>query len=234
MTITVDEHTLDECSYTDIGYYYPELLRLKELLKISTILSIIRSHCKIFQHTIEIIEIDHDSIEEYLAYIKRVITYPRATPMQIREELDKMLRHQNLLYSNVSNISEVENSIRYQLQNADDKQVERVVAAICKSFHCDNMSTTKRYIEQWLNNSSRKDELIKYLAATVKKYRQQKYSKLIDVIKDNGINLSAPIENIKLTNVKNECSWIPRIYLKSGRLSNASGYISLQPKLVKG
>ncbi|CAF1483210.1 unnamed protein product, partial [Didymodactylos carnosus] len=237
MLIKVDGKILDTLtdSYNDLGTYFPAILRLKELLKLGALLTFIRASYIAFEKISTNIQIDDQTIEEYLAYIKRVITYPRATTSKVSEEVDEILRENNRSRWDVSlsNINDLESSIRSDLIDLDEKQLSIVVDVICISFHCEKNSTVKNHIEKWLDYDWHKDALLKFLMESAKEYRQQKYSKLLNVIKTTGINLNASDRNLKLANTKDECSWIPRIFLKNAQKSVIYGGISLQQKLVR-
>ena len=115
--------------YDEIGSYFPELLRLKELLKLSALYLFTRSR---YQQLKE--PVNSNRIETSLAEWKRTIMYPRATTAQVDTYYNETLSKNGVSSWQVSASEQqrVRSSIRSQLEEVDRQIVDNAVKSICE------------------------------------------------------------------------------------------------------
>ncbi|CAF1922518.1 unnamed protein product [Rotaria magnacalcarata] len=168
--------------YDQIGSYFPELLRLKELLKLGVLLLFIRSTFENIQKYINNINIEFHSINDYLQRIRNQITYPCETDSEINRIFNSCLSDQNISYSQVpyEQINELKTKIRSQLIEADKSNLKKVTEDICEACHCAHQTATiKTLVLNWLLYNQ-KVELISFIVHSLETYKREQYSSLGD------------------------------------------------------
>ncbi|CAM4910842.1 unnamed protein product [Rotaria socialis] len=222
--------------YDQIGSYFPELLRLKELLKLGVLLLFIRSTFENIQKYINNINIEFDSINDYLQRIRNQITYPCETDSEINRIFNSCLSGENISYSQVpyEQIKELKTKIRSQLIEADKSNLKKVTEGICEACHCAHQTATiKTLVLNWLLYNQ-KVELISFIVHSLETYKREQYSKVLETIVYMGVHLDEE-KQFKLNNSTSECSWVPAVFCSKKKNGlKIYGGVSLQIKLKEG
>jgi len=161
-------------NYYQIATYFPELARLKELLKLGALLAILRN---IYNGTNKLIAninttINASSVKNDINKISEEIKYPVYTEANVNSAYQDLLRA-NGLYddSRVSytEISSAKSKIRSQLQEGDTQILNSVTQVLAKGYHA-NESSIKYNVDSWLKNRYHVDTLASMLAQSAKDF----------------------------------------------------------------
>jgi hypothetical protein len=148
--------------YNEIGSYFPELLRLKELLKLSALYVFARSR---YEHLKE--PVNHYWIKTNLAETRRKIEYPQATTTQVDEYYHAGLSKNGTSSWNVPSDEErsARSMSRSQLEEVDRKIVDDVVENICEEAHTSASSTARSCVKAWLDGQyNGAEQLVRFIA----------------------------------------------------------------------
>ena len=200
--------------YDEIGKSFPELLRLKELLKLGAVYTILVNIYNNTQKLINTINIDTSLVEKDLRSIRSQIKeYPVYTESNVYSAYNDILR-QNGLYSDTNvapnEITRTKDNIRSQLQEADVKILDQVTDILAKNYHTSAYGI-KSNVELWLKyGGSYTNTLSGVLAASVKHYLISEKRKIVTGIQAMNVNTNAD----KFVSLGNggECPWVPATY----------------------
>lgn len=111
--------------YEEIGKYFPELLRLKELLKLGALSVCIQSTYKNLTETIKNIEADTNAIRDSLNQIKNQMIYPQANSYNIDKFYNETLR-KNGIYNESSVDWTARNKLKVILETSSNKRIQKI------------------------------------------------------------------------------------------------------------
>jgi hypothetical protein len=205
-------------SYDKIGSYFPELLRLKELRKLSGALTILRNVYFNAKETVENFTFDISTIEKDLASLSSQIgEYPTYTESNVLRDYNSTLRVNGLNNDSrvaQSEITRVKESIRTNLKQSDQNTLTQVTKILTKGYHCSPYDIGAT-IELWLRNRSGHNSMLtNVLAGGIKKYIISQKNKIINGIKAMRVNTCMDKDNISLGN-NGKCSWIPAAFFNN-------------------
>ncbi|CAF3849068.1 unnamed protein product [Rotaria sp. Silwood1] len=224
------------CYYDEIGSYFPELLRLKELLKLGVLLLFIRSTFHNIQKYINNITIDVDPIDDYLQRLRNQINYPRATSYEVDHIVNSLLSEKDISYSDVPyrQMNELKTKIRSQLIEVDEDNLSQITEAICEACHCSYKKfMVKGLISNWLQYNQ-KLELVSCITDSLKTYKQEQYLKVLETIVCMGVNLDKDTQ-FNLNNSPTNCSWVPAVFCSQKKNGlRIYGGVSLEINLKAG
>jgi hypothetical protein len=134
--------------YNEIGSYFPELLRLKELFKLSALYVFACSRYKYLKEPI-----NPYPIKTNLAKMRRKIEYPRATTTPVDKHYNATLSENGISSWDVPSDEErsARSMINSQLEEIDRKIVDNVVENICELAHTSVSNTARSCVKAWLD-----------------------------------------------------------------------------------
>lgn len=216
--------------YEEIGSYFPELLRLKELFKLGALYVFAESY---YQHLIE--PIDENFIITHLTTQRMEVEYPRATSVSVESEYSKLLTKNNVSSSEVpaAQANSLRSQILSQLQQRDQEVVHAFTRNYCEQAHMNITSTATDLVRAWLNgNSNSTREMAKFISTGISTHHRQ---------------LAKPLEKleIQLRNHRNEgetmrhndnsCNWVPAAFWKDPDGGHCVyGGVNMLPKFTEG
>lgn len=151
--------------YDEIGSYFPELLRLKELLKLGALLAFIRNHYDNLKSTGIL---DQTSIENMLTSIKTQLgTYPQANNANVDYHYNQVLIKNNVSAANIPYHQkvEIEANLLSQLRQADEHHVNTITNQICEISHSNDIYLARSLVDSWLryHGDSSKNQLVQFI-----------------------------------------------------------------------
>ncbi|CAF1270394.1 unnamed protein product [Rotaria sordida] len=216
--------------YDETGSYFPELLRLKELLKLSALYIFARSR---YEHLKA--PVNPYPIQCHLAELRTKIDYPQTTDEQIDRYYNMALSKSDISSWNISSYEEqsARSMIRSKLEEVDQNIIGDAVVSICSQAHIPISSIARLYVKAWLDYQlGGTEKLARFIAngLTARDYA-----------------LMGPIEQLKIRVSENEekydrmkhaddtCNWVPAVFLnKTGSGMHVYGGVNLQLKLTEG
>ncbi|CAF1395738.1 unnamed protein product [Adineta ricciae] len=231
----LDEHDSSESqfarafteNYDEIGKYFPELLRLKELVKLGVILDFIRDAYKRLARPISI-----NSISSSLSDWHRRIEYPYATHAKVSIEYQHCLARNMINASDVSSAEEqrVKSKILRHLENRDQQLVGEYTDIICEECHSSDKYTARSYVKQWLESKAN-DSLTNFIADSMNNYNKR----LLKPIEKMKIKLNnneiVPSTEINATKF---CHWVPAVFHTTNNISRVYGGLQLSINIHSG
>lgn len=147
-------------NYDEIGQYFPELLRLKELLKLGIILIFIRKAYDSLARPTSV-----DSLSESFTSFGRSINYPHATYANESIEYNDTLQYNDRRADEVSLSEElrVKSEIHADLKRIDEDIVDHYTKEFCNVFDLNDKYTVEKHVTQWLE-SKRSESLATFIA----------------------------------------------------------------------
>ncbi|CAF3435002.1 unnamed protein product, partial [Rotaria sp. Silwood2] len=136
--------------YDEIGNYFPELLRLKELLKLSALCKFARAHYQ------KLSEAPHESIRDFIRFTRSQLhEYPHANDFSVEMYYKKLLLENHISSFNVpyAEANALRMEIRRQLQAVDQKIIEQLTDVFCQQAHTSAKINMKELINNWLDGS---------------------------------------------------------------------------------
>ena len=180
--------------YDDIGYYFPELLRLKELLKLSALYTIIQSQHTNYKNAQNNIKIDSSIIRKSLIDMRKEFTYPIYTNDKVEEcvedSIRETMRQHGCSRNEITGISSVRSNIESQLADADSATRSNIIDVIARSYDIGSNTFTGHidsYLSYWKYNS-----LTNAIEYGVTSKIKRKYNKMCNIIKNMGVKISPP------------------------------------------
>jgi hypothetical protein len=218
--------------YEEIGDYFPVFLRLRELLKLGTILLILREIYKNIESVKKNIVIDTEPIRSVLRELRTTIEYPLNTNSKVNEIFNQVLRD-NLIYNEYrvipNEIDRVKSEIRRRLREAEETEFETVAHDLSEYLEITYCNNLYQHVSNWIQHQ-RESNLVNYLENQVKEKKIKKLSKFGENLKRWGVKVEGN-EEVKLSNSGNECVWVPAAFSK-GEKCKAYGGVCLIPNLV--
>ncbi|CAF1048957.1 unnamed protein product [Adineta steineri] len=216
--------------YDEIGTYFPELLRLKELLKLSALYLFARGRCSQLAVPYKLQPFVNQLVEN-----RRSIEYPHATQANIERDYSQILSTNNVQAHGVphTEATRVKQGIRSQLEKIDREIVEMLVSSICKQAHTNVSSLPRSLVEHWLNNQYRATEnLAQFVVNGLAAFHltlMHPITKLKICLQDIGE------QSASLRHFDDTCNWVPAAFCnKLGTGVRIYGGVNLQLKLVEG
>ncbi|CAF3427756.1 unnamed protein product, partial [Rotaria sp. Silwood2] len=136
--------------YDEIGNYFPELLRLKELLKLSALCKFARAHYQ------KLSEAPHESIRDFIRFTRSQLhEYPHANDFSVEMYYKKLLLENHISSFNVpyAEANALRMEIRRQLQAVDQKIIEQLTDVFCQQAHTSAKINMKELVNNWLDGS---------------------------------------------------------------------------------
>ncbi|CAF3658325.1 unnamed protein product [Rotaria sp. Silwood1] len=197
--------------YNEIGSYFPELLRLKELLKLGALLAILQNH---YENLTEMMTNEQSSVEEMLTSVKSQIReYPHATTYNVNYHYSNILRENNVSSTDVPShmITELKDKILSQLRDADENCVNQIAIQICHVHKSNNINHVKSLVDNWLRYNS-DQALVNFIVNAKRNHRR-----------------------MLIKNIENVCCWVPAVFfnMKNNPI-RVYGGVSLQLNLTQG
>ncbi|UJR17644.1 hypothetical protein I4U23_004540 [Adineta vaga] len=182
-------------NYDEIGTYFPEFLRLKELIKLGVILEFIRTAYNILKQPVSV-----NSLSESLKAWRREIKYPYATYANEIQEYNECLAHNWCTADQVSASEEhrVKSEIRTKLEGWDEKVVSNCADSICKACHSDDTYAARSLVKRWLENNQN-DSLASFMANSLNNHNKKRLKPIeqmhikFDDHEDGDLNLHVGI-----------------------------------------
>lgn len=201
-------------NYDRVAECYPELKRLKELLKLSATYMILKNFYKNVKNSIDNMQIDNAGIRKHLTEMKQKIgTYPLNTEYNRNKEYQNVLKLNNLTSDYNVPIFErnkTKESIRKQSADADIQILNVIVQALVRSYH-----TTDREIRtithEWLCGSYLSENFIGILSSSLRKYLVNEKLRIINALNATNLNTVDNDTNVKLSN-GGECPLVPAAF----------------------
>ncbi|CAF3720979.1 unnamed protein product [Rotaria sp. Silwood1] len=163
--------------YNEIGSYFPELLRLKELLKLGALLAILQNH---YENLTEMMTNEQSSVEEMLTSVKSQIReYPQATTYNVNYHYSNILRENNVSSTDVPShmITELKDKILSQLRDADENCVNQIAIQICHVHKSNNINHVKSLVDNWLRYNS-DQALVNFIVNAKRNHRRMLISRI--------------------------------------------------------
>ncbi|XWV25621.1 hypothetical protein QJ856_gp0132 [Tupanvirus deep ocean] len=205
--------------YEQVGVYFPELLRLKELLKLGGVLTILRSMYHNTKESINTINVDTYSIKNNLSNLSSQIKeYPVYTESNVTSAYYDVLRANGLFDDSrvaYSEISRTKDNIRSQLRDADQNILNQVTKILAEGYYCSEFDI-KSIVQSWLQyRSSYADTLANKLAEGVRNYIISQKRKILSGITALNVNTNIDkAENVSLGS-NGECPWVPAAFFNN-------------------
>jgi hypothetical protein len=227
-------------NYEEIGKCFPVLLRLRELLKLGAVSTILRSIWRNKQDAIKKLQTDKKPITDVLRKIRRKVKYPVNTNSKVNEFYRKVLRKQGISADRVVATAEYEakENIRKKLREVDERTLETVAKSLREGLEVSkyvDLSYNIR-VKEWLNASTgwfgyffRRGE--KQFSDYLVNAMIQKLSWFGNTLKSMGFNLDNDGE-VKLNDGK-DCVWVPSAFRREDRV-RVYGGVNLQLRMTNG
>lgn len=135
-------------NYDEIGSYFPELLRLKELLKLSALYAIARHRLAQLSE-----KMSPTPLITQLNDWRQQIKYPVNTDASLEEQYNTVLLKNNVSAHQVSaaETTRVKQDIRTELERIDREIVDTLLTRICEQAYVHVSSLARANVEVWLN-----------------------------------------------------------------------------------
>jgi hypothetical protein len=191
-------------NYNEIGAYFPEFLRLKELTKLGILLNFMRHRYNSLNTDIAE-DVDVKQICENLCKVRRGLEYPSDTYYNAKRSYEECLRECNVSSYDVSYAveSDIQKKIRSDLEKTDDEILENMAKNVC-DFCCSTQKIhVQRLIDRWLRQSSEITPILWFC----KKYASVELVSFIrKSITDHKRLLMNAIENLNVFLEADHCS----------------------------
>lgn len=199
-------------NYDEIGSYFPELLKLKELVKLGGIVALINSMYHYVERIANDISRELEVVKKYLSEIRMQITYPLENDNKISELYQGTLRMNGVSDYQVSwtESNRVKSEIRNNLRNTDDNTVKQVCTAVCQSFSVDSYGLESS-IKDWLIYGYQ-DSLANLVADKIKFVKDMQLKKLQTTISNMNIRIRNKGDEIVDLKNNGECVWVPATF----------------------
>ncbi|CAF3827830.1 unnamed protein product [Rotaria sp. Silwood1] len=217
--------------YDEIGIYFPELLRLKELLKLSALYAFARA-----QHQQLSKVVDYSPIMNHLTRVRsNLYEYPYNNYASVEKYYNQTLSDNGVSSWQVTSeqASELRSKIRQQLEQVDREVLDKLTQSLCEQTHTRVSNDVRALVKAWLDgyNNGTKD-LAQFLAKEITNFHHQ----LKQPIEQLGIRLQHDDNEYEtLKHPGESCNWVPAVFLSvfgSGR--RIYGGVNLQLKLTEG
>ena len=157
--------------YDEIGAYFPELLRLKELLKLSALYIFAQSHYERLTKPV-----DYNSIITHLTTKSIQLEYPKATNASVDTYYNKVLSENGVSSWDVPSdqASSLRSKIRTQLEEVDREILNTVTSNFCEQSHVNVSNVARNLVDAWLRaytNSTK--ELAQFIADGLSAHHHQ-------------------------------------------------------------
>lgn len=207
-------------SYDKIGTHFPELLRLKELMKMSFMARILKGIARSVQSSREEAETQayyEDLCVKTKSELRRIYSqissYPQCTPAKIREVLNDAARSAGISTYQLGydERNKLESKIRAQLEKSDADVLNHYCSTFSETFGLQSTLQFRDRVRDWLS-SGRLDTLGDDLArAAVQKILREAGQVLANLLGLTGIS---PLERDKNEEIENRltCSWVPAAF----------------------
>ena len=213
-------------NYDKIGKYFPIFLRLRELLKLSAILGILRGVYESMEEAKKTIEIDSDKIRTMLRGIRSQIKYPINTNDKVEELFRQTLRENGVSEYQVqySEITRIKGNIRTALANAEDEMFNQVTRSLIDGLKINGLS--RSYVYNWIVHSQEMS-LVNYLCQLIKEMELEKLSRFGNFLRAKKVNLD---QSVNFDMIDENCNWVPAVFSMSER-RKCYGGVCLIPRL---
>lgn len=172
-------------NYNEIGAYFPEFLRLKELAKLGVLLNFMRHRYKSLKVNIDKDE-DVQKLCKNLCDARQGFKYPSENTDNIESIYKKILRDDNISSDDVSDNEEkdVQNIIRSWFEEDDREIVKKIAEWVCKFCYSAEETLVQRLVDRWLYQSSATDprlwscqdsaaiELVSFIRTAITNHKQ--------------------------------------------------------------
>lgn len=201
--------------YDAIGEYFPEFLRLKELLKIGAAYAIIQSVYQSTQQQISELTIDVGAISQHLYEIKTQIKdYPLNTNYHIEKEYQNILSINGIYEYNVAYTEQemIKQKIKDQLSAADYQMINQIAGALSKSYHGFEREI-QPLVSSWFYyyDTYTQNKLVNALGSSLRNYIISQKKIILDGIDSMNIDVRPSEGKVSLGN-NGECPWVPAAY----------------------
>ena len=220
-------------NYDEIGRYFPELLRLKELLKLGAISYHIQNLYLGLEDAKQNIEIDRQEIVDYLIGIEDKVTYPIDTSDKLDEMVTECLRNNGVTRSQVSwsELNRVETDFKRQLKEADDEVFAKILSAVSNSVSIPE-SSLRGFVFEWLTYGYR-TQLIDYIVEIMKNKQVVKLDKICQTVKRMDVKINLDRQEKEDMSSTGECVWVPAAF-KHGERHKVYGGVNLGLNIKQG
>jgi curved DNA-binding protein CbpA len=142
-------------NYNEIGEYFPEFLRLKELAKLGILLNFMRHRYDSLKENIAE-DVDVKQICESLCEDRRDLEYPSNSYYNVKHSYEECLRESNVSTYDVTYTEE--NDFKTEISSFFEKHDDRIVENMAKNV-CEFCCSTQKYhvqrlIDRWIRQSS--------------------------------------------------------------------------------
>ena len=145
-------------NYNEIGAYFPEFLRLKELAKLGILLNFTRHRYESLKMNIAEDQ-DVQTICKNLCDYRQGLEYPCDNTDKVKSVYKKILRDVDVSSDDVSDNEErdVQKNIRSLLEENDLKVVKKMSEWVCEFCYSSEETLVQRLVDRWLCQSSATD-----------------------------------------------------------------------------
>lgn len=213
--------------YDILGDYFPELARLKQLVKLQAMSNIARNIYENRKIQIANFHVPKDDIQKDLNYICQQIDYPQTRKYE--DIVQSILRKSNLRSCEVPEyeLDQLKNNVWDQCIIADIECINQVIARLSKFYHAQGIDGEVKY---WINNKSEANtnDLISTLMYSEERYYKKKLSKICNTFVKAGIATELPS-----TKIKDVCTWVPAAFRKIANYSVYGG-VNMNARMIPG
>lgn len=224
--------------YDEFGKFFPELLRLKELAKISMA-------CACLQGVYEMIEKQKNDLERnplkfkekvtsILQKAKKEIQLPIISQSAVDQIVDKALSKSGVYRWQVDNstMSDLESRVWSDLREAKQTCITSIAKQIAE-MSAVGLSEIRVHIEPWLNGSSKEtDDLVRISSIGIRNKELNNIGKVLARVRGTMIKLGDHDGEVSLSNEEGVCAWVPSTFCtkeEENRSRRVYGGVAIRP-----
>ena len=224
-----------EC-YDEVGYYFPILLRLRELMKLLSVYQILRNIFDGLETAKKELRATLTTrYRKVFREMRKKIPYPRNNSSNVNTIYQSMLRDQGINESNLADGEEThaKREIRRQLDEVDVKIVADLTKELASQLEVRNCSQLTTKVRNWLNDSfftSYTTELVDYIVEQVYPREFEKLDRFAKNAALKGMRFREEDDKISNLSTTDGCPWVPAAFCREDS-RRVYGGVSLYPKL---
>ncbi|CAF3323390.1 unnamed protein product [Rotaria sp. Silwood2] len=217
--------------YDEIGFYFPELLRLKELLKLSALYVFAQAQYRQLSKTV-----DYNPIMTHLTGVQNTLSdYPHTNNAYVERYYNQILSDNDVSPWEVPSqqANELRSKVRQQLEQVDQEILDKLTMSLCKQTHTTVSNEVRALVRAWLDGyNNETTHLAQFLARGITDFNRH----LKKPIEQLGIQLTHNDDAYNtLKHAGDSCNWVPAVFLNVlGNGRRIYGGVNLQLKLTEG
>lgn len=210
-------------NYDVLGKYFPELARLKEMVKLQALSTFAQSVHASVQEEIAAIDTTESKMKSHLIQSRYSIDYPKATPERIEWRYESYFDsdigkdYKGRLYE-ANKLDEFRNKVAEACVKDDKRTLKNITRQLQEAYHVEKILPL---VKKWLLEND-VDPLVKVLN---KSERKDTLQKMLETYQIAGIATKLDTNPVKPT-----CSWVPSAFSLTNRRLVYGG-VTMLPKL---